>query len=81
LQYLWLWRAWHRLHPDRPQYGGGMGPSVPGDIPWIVARKWARHHRMSRGEFNMLDRVFQAMDREYREWWMARNATPPPKGS
>jgi hypothetical protein len=53
---------------------------VPGDIPWIIARKWARHHRMSRGEFNMLDHVFQAMDREYREWWISRQPATPPKG-
>jgi hypothetical protein len=68
----WIWRAWHRLHPDRPQWAGGMGPTVPGAIPWTVVRLWADYHRLSRGEFDMLDRVIQAMDAEYMAWWSER---------
>jgi hypothetical protein len=70
----WIWRAWHRLHPDRPYYGGGMGPMVPGAIPWGLVRTWAEHHHLTRGEYLMLDRVVQAMDSEYLTWWAERNA-------
>jgi hypothetical protein len=77
-EFLWIWRAWHRLHPDRPQHGGGLGPSVPGDIPWTVVRQWAEFYHLSRGEFHMLDRVLQAMDAEYREWWIERHPPEPP---
>jgi hypothetical protein len=80
-QFLWIWRAWHRLHPDRPQHGGGMGPAVPGDIPWMVVREWARFHHLSRPEFEMLDRVMQAMDGEYRDWWIERHPPDPPTPS
>lgn len=69
---IWLWRAWHRLHPDRPQLGGGMGPPVPGPIAWSVLRLWADHHNLTRGEFDMLDRCVQAMDAEYIDWWNQR---------
>jgi hypothetical protein len=60
-----------------------MGPSVPGDIPWTVTLRWARHHNMTRGEFAMLDHVLQAMDREHRDWWMEQQtrANPTPKGA
>lgn len=67
-EYHWIWRCWRRLGADRPQYGGGLGPSVPGDIPWSLVRLWAEHHEMSRAQFNFLDHCIQAMDRTYRAW-------------
>jgi hypothetical protein len=67
---VWVWRAWHRLHPDRPQYGGGFGPAVPGDIPWWQLAAWAEHHGMTSGEFAILDLSVRAMDRVYRAWWV-----------
>jgi hypothetical protein len=75
---MWVWRAWHRLHPDRPQLGGGMGPSVPGDIPWTVVRDWAVFHGLTAHEFEMLDRLVQAMDAEYRDWWITKHPPDPP---
>jgi hypothetical protein len=65
----WIWRAWHRLSDDRPRYGGGMGPSVPGRIPWMVVQAWSRHHRLHRGEMQMLDLCLGAMDAAYIAWW------------
>jgi hypothetical protein len=73
-EFIWLWRAWHRLHPDRPYHGGGMGPAVPGAIPWKLVRLWAKHHNLSRGEHAMLDRAIQALDAEYLAWWGERQA-------
>ena len=68
-QWSWVWRCWHRLHPDRPHYGGGMGPAVPGSIPWMVLRVWADTHHYTEVEFTMLDRLIQALDAEYIGWW------------
>lgn len=71
-QNVWIWRTWHRLHPDRPQFGGGMGPTVPGAIPWLTLRLWADSHHLTSGEFTMLDRCVQGMDAEYFDWWSER---------
>jgi hypothetical protein len=77
-EFQWIWRAWRRLSSDRPNHGGGFGPSVPGDIPWSLLLKWAEHHEMTKAEFYLLDRCCQAMDREYRAWTMeqAQRTTP-----
>lgn len=71
----WIWRAWQRLHDDRPHYGGGMGPSVPGRIPWTTIMAWARHHNLQDGETAMLDACLVAMDAAYLEWWQQAQAT------
>jgi hypothetical protein len=71
----WIWRAWHRLSDDRPYHGGGMGPAVPGRIPWTVVLAWSRHHRLSRGEMTMLDIGFAAMDATYIDWWVKAQDT------
>lgn len=74
----WIWRAWQRLHPDRPHYGGGMGPSVPGRIPWSTVRLWCKHHGLRKGEMNMLDLCFGALDGQYLEWWQSKQKRPEP---
>lgn len=79
---LWIWRAWHRLSHDRPLHGGGMGPAVPGPIPWRVVRAWAEVYDLTRDRFLMLDRMIQAMDAEYLSWWVKQHppaTTPPPR--
>ncbi len=58
-----------------------MGPAMPGDIPWTVLRQWAEFNRLTRGEYDMLDRVIQAMDGEYRNWWIDKHPPDPPPPS
>jgi hypothetical protein len=75
----WIWKAWQRLRHDRPFYGGGMGPPVPGRIPWTVVRAWGQYHRLRRGEFEMMDLCFAVLDGVYIEWYVAeqkKNAPP-----
>jgi hypothetical protein len=72
----WIWRAWHRLSDDRPHFGGGMGPPIPGRIPWSVVHLWAEHHELQKGEMDMLDLCLGQMDVVYLEWW--RSIQPPP---
>jgi hypothetical protein len=67
-RFRWIWRAWHRLSLDRPYYGGGMGPPVPGNIPWWMIRLWAQDHHMTRGQMLMLDVCIRKMDETYRMW-------------
>lgn len=67
-----MWRAWHRLHLDRPHYGGGMGSTVPGRISWRDVREWADYHDMTADEFDFLDHCIRAMDGDYLEWSAAR---------
>ncbi len=66
---LWVWRTWNRLSADRPWIAGGMGPPVPGRIPWALVRRWAKTHRLSWNEFLFLDRGLGAMDEFYLEHW------------
>lgn len=73
----WIWRAWHRLSDDRPQWGGGMGPSVPGRIPWITLHTWSQHHDLSRAEMAMLDLCIGEMDAVYLTWWTDNQAKAP----
>jgi hypothetical protein len=63
-----VWRAWWRLHVDRPWLGGGMGPMLPGRIAWRDIREWAAFHKMSGDMFALLDRCICAMDDTYIEW-------------
>lgn len=69
---LWIWRAWHRLTDDRPYHGGGMGPAVPGRIPWSLVHLWAQHHQLERGAMAMLDACFAELDTVYLTWWVAQ---------
>ncbi len=68
-EFEWIWRAWHRLSDDRPRFGGGMGPPVPGRIPWLTVWRWAEHNGLQKGELNMLDVCFAALDSIYLDWW------------
>lgn len=64
------------MHP------GGMGPSVPGRIPWTVVRDWCAEEGYTRGEFAELDTCFAAMDDEYLAHWQEHlppsMRAPPP---
>jgi hypothetical protein len=65
----WVWRAWTRLNADRPYYGGGMGPMVPGRIPWRTVDEWARRHGL---DMAFLDRCLFEMDSELLAWHAAQ---------
>ena len=69
----WVWRAWHRLSLDRPYYGGGMGPSIPGRISWQSVAAWAKHHGQDAG---FLDKAVVAMDTVYLDWSVERMKKP-----
>jgi hypothetical protein len=75
-QYLWIWRCWQRLSPDRPWIGGGMGPAQPGNIPWMTLRAWAEAYDLSEGEFALLDQCVRAMDGVFRTWIGKQNVPP-----
>lgn len=78
---LWVWRGWHRLHAgDREYVSGGMGPPVPQALPWTKVRAWATEHGFTWGETQMFDRLIQAMDGEFFEWWNAAHPAKPPRG-
>lgn len=62
------WRCWHRLHLDRPYWGGGMGPMVPGRIPWAAVRAWAEHHAMTSDEHEFLDHCIREMDAAFLDY-------------
>ncbi|PWC89840.1 hypothetical protein TSH100_04170 [Azospirillum sp. TSH100] len=62
----WAWRAWHALADDRQWRAGGMGPAMPGNIPWSVARIYAADHGL---HFPTLFRLLRAMDAVHAEWW------------
>jgi hypothetical protein len=68
----WVWRAWHRLSLDRPLYGGGMGPPIPGRIPWQSVAAWAAHHGQDAW---VLDKAVVAMDTVFLEWSAERMKT------
>lgn len=65
----WVWRAWHRLAADRQWVAGGMGPPVPGRIPWSVVQMWVVAHGMNRDEATFLDRCLGKMDEVFLEHW------------
>jgi hypothetical protein len=75
-RFVWIWRAWHRLHYDRPYHGGGMGPAVPGRIAWMTLRVWADCHKLSDGEFALLDACMETMDGVFIQWWVQKNIQP-----
>jgi hypothetical protein len=79
----WVWRAWNRLHDERPSTVTGfavpMGAmrltSRPGRIPWTAVQRWCRHHGLGRDEMAFLDRCIGEMDAEYLAWWGERQAS------
>jgi hypothetical protein len=72
----WIWKAWQRLRYDRPMYGGGMGPAMPGRIPWTVVRAWAAFHRLHKGEIELMDTCFGALDAVWIAWYLAQHKEP-----
>lgn len=73
----WIWRAWSRLHHERPHVVGGFAAplggmtirSVPGRIPWTAVRAWCRHHGHGADDMEMLEGCIAALDDVYLEWW------------
>jgi hypothetical protein len=63
----WIWRAWWRLHPDRPMHSMGMAGSAPGRIPWRDVRAWCAHHGYGDDAMAMLEVGLAAMDKVYLE--------------
>lgn len=61
----WVWRAWWRLHRDRPWFGGGLGRAAPGSIPFRDVVQWCQANGHPRKVWGFVDRCFQAMDREF----------------
>jgi hypothetical protein len=77
----WVWRAWHRLHQDRPWLGGGFGPPVPGRIPWVTIVSWGRFNRYGTQDIKFLDRCFTKMDETFMRHWNLKNPAAPDKAS
>lgn len=73
------WRAWWRLHEDRPWYGGGFGPMIPGRIPFAAVRDWCAFRNVPGPEVDVLDRLFRAMDEAFFEHHRAQQK--PRKGA
>lgn len=61
-QWMWIWRAFHRLHADRPYRSNGMDPPTAGRIPWAMVMQWAREYRLADGERSLLDACIVKMD-------------------
>jgi hypothetical protein len=68
----WIWRAWWRLHRDRPWRSLGMAGAFPCGIPWVDIARWAAHHRYGADALAMLDAGIAAMDAVYLEIEAAR---------
>lgn len=68
----WIWRAWWRLSDDRTMHPGGLGPSVPGRIPWTVVRAYCGHYGMTDGEMALMERCFADLDRVYLLDWQSK---------
>lgn len=66
----WIWRAWVRLHHDRPMTGG-FGGVMPGRIPWAQIRDWCRFHALPSAAVGEMDACFAAMDGVYLDWHAA----------
>jgi hypothetical protein len=67
-----VWRAWQRLSRDRPRIGGGMGPSIPGFVPWPTVMEWADRHRLSDDEATFIDVVLTALADFELKWTIER---------
>lgn len=83
-EFRWLWRAWNALHDDRVHLVEGvatpMGATIirsrPSRIPWTVICRWARYHRMTRAEQQLLHACIRAMDDVFLEDWQRRAGKP-----
>jgi hypothetical protein len=83
-EFRWLWRAWNALHDDRVHLVEGVGApmggmiirSRPSRIPWSVVRLWARHHRMTHAELQLLYACIRAMDDVFLEDWQRKAGKP-----
>lgn len=62
---IWIWRCYQRLSADRPWHGGGLGPAIPGAIPWVCVAKWIEFHNYNDAEAQMLDHCVREMDTVY----------------
>ncbi|AQS90691.1 hypothetical protein A0U94_06600 [Gluconobacter albidus] len=79
-QWLWIWRAWHRLSSERHEaphgimmpMGGGLISGRPRQIPWSSVRLWAEHHGMSMQEMALLDRCIVLMDEVFIRRWVEK---------
>ena len=69
---MWVWSAWQRLSQDRPWRGGGMGPMIPGQIPWQSVRDWCHHRGRSADDVDFADQCIQAMDGVYINWYIEK---------
>ena len=68
----WLlpaWRCWWRLHLERPWFGGGLGPMLPGRIPWRDVLAWCEFHDMSGDDCLFTDELVRRMDTAYHAWY------------
>lgn len=69
-EFMWIWRAWHRLSASRQRLTQGFGvplggthiESSPSMIPWEVVHTWAQYHGYTYAEMALLDRCIVAMD-------------------
>jgi hypothetical protein len=79
-QFRWIWHAWHSLHDDRAFLVEGVSAALgatiirsrPGRIPWSRVRLWARFHRMTRSETQLLYAGIRSMDDVFLEDWQRR---------
>lgn len=75
----WIWRAWWRLHADRPWRAGGMGPPIPGAIPWTVLTAWADREGCDDNDRDLLGLGIAAMDSEWMAWHEEQQRTLAPR--
>lgn len=77
---VWVWRAWWRLHEDRPWLGGGLGPLAPCRIPWRDVVLWAGVFGLDAEQLATLERLIGQMDAEFLAWHVEKNPPPTTKG-
>lgn len=82
----WIWRAWWRLHRDRPYRSLGMAGAFPCGILWADIARWAAHHRYGDDALAMLDTGIGAMDQvfleiETKRWQREHSNRNPPNRS
>ena len=53
-----------------------MGQPSPLGIPWSKVMEWADRNGMDELQADDLDILIQAMDREYFDWWGAKQGKP-----
>ena len=57
---------------DRPWRGGGMGPMMPGGVPWAAVRDWCEFHDYPGDAVLFLDSCVRDMDAVFLEWHLAQ---------